>query len=271
MAFFLVFFLQISTYGFVQKKIVLNEKKVQVELTSVQQKIKAHIILKQRQAALDVLNKFQDEFLLSSDQNKSVLELKDSVRSLFFQQETQDFFESSVAQSIQAPRLSEKNIIKCLESEPDNLLCRWQYLKILRFKNSPDFPTIAEQFKKDYFDSIVYKELVESLSKTYANGPFEKKSNSSEFPILGSILEFERAFKVKNFSLAKTILQQIQSSAPDYPEILYMTAQLSESSTETPGKTSSQQLLEIYKKNCKNLSMLLTRKYYYDIDLCQRD
>ena len=116
MAFFIIFFFQIHAFSLVHKKIVLNEKRIQIELNSIKTNLKKFISQKQRQKSLDLLNQFQNEYVLSQDQNRNILEMKDVIRTLFFEQETQDLFESSVAQMFQSPRLSEKNIIKCFTS-----------------------------------------------------------------------------------------------------------------------------------------------------------
>lgn len=267
---FFVFFMSVSSEALIKKTNKLSEKKnTNSAITEIQQKVTALLLQKQRTAALDLILQFEKSPAFNPDSKVQLLHLKESVATVFFSQDAQDLFEISTSQFLQSPRQSEKNIQKCLALEADNFFCRWHYLKILKTKNTPEYITQAQEFFDKYKDLPEHKMLIAYLIKDTEGFAWDKVSADSHFPLLSAVLEYERSIRSKNFALAKSALNSIKSQFPDYPETAFMDAQLQELSQETPAQ-NPKELIDLYKKNCSSLSTELTRKYYYDIDLCHR-
>lgn len=196
--------------------------------------------------------------------------IKENILSLFINQQSQDLYESSAAIMIQNTRLSEKNILHCLELESDNLYCRWQYLKILNYKNDPNFRSAANLFIADTDGFPFFGVLAMTLNLNTVPKNLSQIDIQKSHPILFYILDFERSLKVQNYSLSKEIIEKLTVLAPDYPDLLYMRSKLAELSSEVLLSTDDGLMLSIYRKKCATLTPMLTRKYFYDIHLCHR-
>lgn len=267
---FFVFFMSVSSEALIKKTNKVIEKRTnQSALAEIQQKVTALLLQKQRTAALDLITQLEKAATLSSEVKPQLLSLKESVATVFFSQDAQDLFEISTSQFLQSPRQSEKNIQKCLALEADNFFCRWHYLKILKTKNNPEYTAQAQEFFDKYKDLPEHKMLITYLVKDTEGFAWDKIAADSHFPLLSTVLEYERSVRSKNFALAKLALNSIKAQFPDYPETAFMDAQLQELSQENPAQ-NPKELIDLYKKNCSSLSTELTRKYYYDIDLCHR-
>ena len=267
---FFVFFLSASSDALIKKTNKPSDAKNNLSpLAEVQRKTTALLLQKQRAAALDVVAHYEKSSPLTAENKIALLNIKESIATAFFSQDAQDLYEIAAAQFLQSPRQSEKNIQKCLSLEADNFYCRWHYLKILRSKNNPDYLSQSTEFFEKYKDLPEHKLLILSLIKNSESSALDKMAPDQNFPLLYSVLEYERSVNTKNFALAKLSLKNIKSQFPDYPEAVFMEAQLQELSQENPDQ-NPKELIELYKKNCSSLSSELTRKYYYDIDLCHR-
>ncbi len=236
-------------------------------------------IFKKKITELSIKKNRTDAFKLFEELNldstapeikQSILEAKENLLTLFFNQESSDLFESSAAALFQNKKSAEKNILRCLELEPENLFCRWQYLKILKIKNDTQFKSAVLSFQKDTVGLPVFGYLAATLSQEDYDKFDNKQAFQEKQPILFYFYEFERALKSQNFSLAKDILQKLTLLADDNPNLLYMRAKLIELSSEDASEDASQILAQLYQKKCANLKPELARKYYYDIMLCQR-
>ncbi len=267
-AFFIFFFTQLS---FSASPVKSLDHSLIVE---VKTNVSSLIIQKERASALRLINTSIQNFLKQPTPSKESLDklyaLKENVLSVFLTQEAQDFYESSASTLFQNTRLSEKKVTSCLQLEPENLYCRWQLVKFLKYKNDPQFVAEAKRFVKDTENLPSFRFLAHSVSTENPSTPTQQADYELTFPLLFSISEFERSLKVKNYSLSKDILQNIGAIASDYPDLIIMRAQLSNLSTETDQEERSDSLHKIYKKKCATLSPELTRKYFYDINLCHR-
>ena len=279
MAFFL--FLGLSASALAQKqqqssvrKQILSNKNT----SELDQKVTSFLLQKQREQALQYINQNKSVY---AEQPLALFNLQELVSTYFFSQEAQDAYETSAGQLVRNTRQADKNNQICISLEKDNLFCLWQNLRILRVQKSTLFQTEADNFFKAFKDYPQYGLLALSLKYfrpldgEIIELPYKDlalKSEESAFKFythLMQILEYNRAVAVKNYSEAKMILNLMLSQHPDYPDILYMKAQLAELSAETTMVNSSA-LMNLYKKKCSSLSSELTRKYFYDIDLCQR-
>jgi len=265
-------------YALAQKKVALTRKETNTSKPSFElnKKVTSLLLQKQREQALQYID---DNKFTYADQPQTLLNLKEVVSTYFLSQEAQDAYEISATQLLQNTRLAEKNNQKCLALEKDNFFCLWQNLKILRLQNSNFFQTEADYFLKTFKDYPQYGIMALSLRSTFAGDNtaaglselvLKAPPNSTDFYThLSQIFQYNRAISVKNYSEAKMILNLMSIQFPDYPDTLYMTAQLAELSAETSIANSSD-LVNLYRKKCANLSGELTRKYFYDIDLCHR-
>lgn len=279
MAFFLFCDLT-SSMAFAQKQQASNRKQLapNKNTSELDKKVTSFLLQKQREQALQYINENKSIY---SDQPLALLSLQELVSTYFFSQEAQDAYETSATMLLQSVRKADKNNQACLSLEKDNLLCLWQNLRILRIQNSNLFQAEADNFFKSFRSYPQYGLLALSLKylrplddeiielPTKDSSPKNEKSSFEFYAHLLQILEYNRAVAVKNYSEAKMLLNLMLNQFPDYPDTLYMKAQLAELSAETSTVNSSS-LINLYKKKCSSLSAELTRKYFYDIDLCHR-
>lgn len=232
------------------------------------------LLRKDRSAAVDLINKAIASYRPHPKQSVDILEnlysLKENVLTVFLTQEAQDAYEASASTLFQNPRLSEKMTQACLAVESTNLYCRWQYLKYLNYKNNPQFQAESETFIKDSIHLPIFSLLAATLRTDVPPTQDVQTGYEKHFPVIDFTLQFERSLTVKNYSLSKDILQKLSALASDYPDLTLMRAKLAELSAETSQDDDSALLYKIYKKNCATLSAELTRKYFYDINLCHR-
>lgn len=241
------------------------------KIGELKKKITELIIQKNRGEAVKLLSAAEATALASEDTKLQLLSIKENILSVFLNQESQDLFESSAAQFIQKINLAEKNILSCLDLEPDNLYCRWQQLKILNYKNDPTFKPTADHFISDVENFSEFGLLALTLNTNVILKNEKQILFQKNYPVLFYIIEFERSMSVQNYSLSKEALQKITTLAPDYPDLMFMRAKLMELSQEDIlTEQSSAALYHLYKKTCSSLRPELTRKYFYDINLCHR-
>jgi hypothetical protein len=239
----------------------------QAKLVLIRNQILSLISKKDRAEAVRIIDTALAQNTVAAEARPTLLRLKENILSIFLSQDSQNFFESSAAGMIQNIRLSEKNILSCLNLEADNLFCRWQHLKILKFKNDPRYTLLAQQF---YLDTKSFEEFGALGETLIADGAQRMLLAQKNYPILALIHEFNQSVEAKNYSLSKDILNKIALEASDYPDLIYLRAQLSTLSNETTTEHGQRLLLSLYKKVCSSLSLELTRKYFYDMSLCQR-
>lgn len=271
-AFFILFFTLFASAAPLKKS---NDS---IKLTAIKQKTTDLLLKKDRSTALHYLNSAIENAQQNSNANKDnkdlldqLYALKENVLSVFLNQETQDYYEASASVLFQNSRTSEKKALKCLQIENTNLYCQWQYLKYLNYKNDPQFQAEATQFKKQTENLPIFGLLAKTLNDEDSSPKqISLDGYDKAFPVLHLVFQFERSLLVKNYSLSKDLLQSLSSAANDYPDLTFMRAQLAKLSVETSEEEKSDSLYKVYKKKCSTLSPELTRKYYYDINLCHR-
>jgi hypothetical protein len=228
------------------------------------------LIQKKRAEAIQIITAAQSQ-IMTPELKSALFSVQENALSFFLSQTTQDFYENAASQMIQKTRFSEKNVQQCLEIEPDNLYCRWQQLRLFKFKNDPQYIISAEAFIKDTENLPLFSQFALGLTPNTLPKNEAQLNLQKNQPHLFLILEFERSIKVKNYSLSKELLQQMKSLEPDYPDLTLMSAQLiTLSQEESPTVQNYRILIDNYKKTCSNLRAELTRKYFYDIHLCHR-
>jgi len=87
--------------------------------------------------------------------------------------------------------------------------------------------------------------------------------------LIYTILEFERSYRVKNYSLATEMLIKIEEMAPDYIDLIIFKNQLALIDTEDDDK-KLKKINNIYQKRCQAVTPDIARKYFFDIDFCKR-
>lgn len=172
--------------------------------------------------------------------------------SIFLKQTTQDLYETAIAQLIKNSRLSEKNIDKCLETEPLNDQC--QFLKLnIENRKSP----------------ISNKESLEALRAKILD-------QDADQLFYKQVKELEKKIEVKNYSLARQLLDKLEKDYPDYPDLIIFKRNLNFLSSESEDaptglfQQSDSKAFEIYQKRCESIDPMTIRKYIYDLDFCNR-
>ena len=172
--------------------------------------------------------------------------------SIFAKQATQDLYETAVAQLIKNTRLSEKNIDKCLETEPSNDQCQFLKLNIENRKNP-----------------IADREPLEALRAKILD-------QDADLQFYKQVKELEKKIEIKNYSLARQLLDKLEKDYPDYPDLIMFKRNLnflsSEADDEPTGlfHQSGSKAFEIYQKRCESVDPMTIRKYIYDLDFCNR-
>ena len=181
----------------------------------------------------------------------AVSEIKPNT-AIFLKQSTQDLFETAIAQLIKNARLAEKNIDKCLETEPQNDQC--QFLKLnIENRKSP----------------ITDKGSLEALRAKILD-------QDADLQFYKQVKELENKIEVKNYSLARQLLDKLEKDYPDYPDLIIFKRNLNFLSSETDDEPtglfyqSDSKAFEIYQKRCESIDPMTIRKYIYDLDLCNR-
>ncbi len=172
--------------------------------------------------------------------------------SIFLKQTTQDLYETAIAQLIKNSRLSEKNIDKCLETEPLNDQCQFLKLNIENRKSPISNIESLEALRTKILDQE-------------ADQQFYKQ-----------VKELEKKIEVKNYSLARQLLDKLEKDYPDYPDLIIFKRNLNFLSSETDDEPTglfqqtNSKAFEIYQKRCESIDPMTIRKYIYDLDFCNR-
>ena len=244
-------------------------------LSETKKKVTSLLLLKQREQALDVINKIlkdtQDPHLKIKIQEVKYLAL-----TTFMSHEAQEYFELSTLQSLSEPKSSLKEAQKCLAIDIDNIHCLFAELKAYHQTRQPLKSQGVVEKMNLLIDQVPQLQTLKlSLDKkksAFMSTNFSSKVKDDFFDrhdLL--ILEFDRSIQAKNYSLAKDILALLEKNYDDYPDIIIMKAILDRI---TYGKESVPKLLglvSIYEKKCKAIAKNISRKYFYDLDLCQRN
>ena len=191
--------------------------------------------------------------LFAANEPSATTPANTAISTMIFQkQATQDLYETAVANLIKNTRLSERNVDKCLETEPLNDQC--QYLK-LNIQNRRS--------------SIEDKEQLEVLRTKIID-------QDEEVQLYKLIRELEKKIEIQNYSFARQILDKLEKDYPDYPDLIIFKRNLNFLSTESdallPGffQGADSKALEIYQKRCESIDPMTIRKYIYDLEFCNR-
>lgn len=172
--------------------------------------------------------------------------------TIFQKQATQDLYEAAVANLIKNTRLSERNVDKCLETEPLNDQC--QYLK-LNIQNRRS--------------SIEDKQQLEVLRTKIID-------QDEEVQLYKLIKDLEKKIEIQNYAFARQILDKLEKDYTDYPDLIIFKRNLNFLSTESDAllrglfQGTDSKALEIYQKRCESIDPMTIRKYIYDLDFCNR-
>ncbi len=244
-------------------------------LSETKKKVTSLLLLKQREQALDVINKILKDNLDPQLKIK-ILEVKYLALITFMSQEAQEYFELATLQSQSEPKTSLKNVQKCLAIDNDNIHCLFAELKAYHQMRQPLKSQVVVDRMNLLIDQVPQLETLKlSLDKkksAFMTANFSSKAKDDFFDrhdLL--ILEFDRSMQAKNYSLAKDILTLIEKNYADYPDIIIMKAILDRTiyGEEILPKLSG--LVSIHEKKCKAIAKNISRKYFYDLDLCQRN
>ncbi|MFZ3230067.1 MAG: hypothetical protein WA160_07675 [Pseudobdellovibrio sp.] len=267
-----VFYFTVLFYisGYAASKPSQNE----VALDTIKKKVVGLLMQKQKKQALIVIDEF-----ISTEKNKNVLkdarDFKISVGKKFLSKEAQEFYEVSLNSTLEKPSESKKNNEDCLSLDPENYDCQVQKIRLLyrenpnKFNEKQEIDKINKYFIETDFNWI--RISTEKLLPEFKNQTFFKKEavRLKEENLIRAILEIDRAFAAKNFSKAKEVLQVVEKSASDWPDLVFFKQKIESESTENKSINATE-ASNLYQMKCKNLSKSIARKYRYDFDLCMR-
>lgn len=234
------------------------------------------LIQKKKSSAIQLIsNQIKQES--HPTKKNELLNLQLSVARIFVARDTQELYESSINLTFESPKESLKIIENCLSADPQQIDCLIQKLRLQsRQKNIKETEKISREIKNllpgsrlDVFSELVStKEKPEFKSKQIIKS-IPDKADEEVFALL--TMEIERAFLVKNYSRAKDCIHYFEKHYPDWPDILFYKSKISEESSEVKSKieTESDEMM-IYQNKCKSITKTVSRKYRYDIDLCNR-
>ncbi len=246
-----------------------NKVKVQiVDLISKNQRIAAMTLI-------------ENELLREDKDYKSKLNsLKFNMLNDFISLPAQEIYETSMAIVLSDKKKAVDGLKQCLAIEPENLQCRWLELKYQRRYNFGIFKDkalvyleTAQNFKQlERLKNSLLIALDRTSEVVIDSNSKEIKNLNNEDLALENIVNYNLALENENFLKAKEILNFMNMHFPDYPDLIFMSYQLS---TLWPqgvplSSTILEQQFEVYQKKCSDLPVSLARKYFFDISLCVR-
>lgn len=243
-------------------------------LSETKKKVTSLLLLKQREQALDVTNKLLKDNLDPQTKVK-IQEIKYLALTTFMSQEAQEYFELAALQSQAEPKNSLKSAQKCLTVDVDNIHCLFAELKAYHQMQQPLKSQVIVEKINLLIDQVPQLETLKlSLDKeksAFMTASFSSKTKDAFFDrhdLL--ILEFDRSLKAKNYSLARDILVLLEKNYADYPDIIIMKAILDRIAYGAEVMPKLSVLASVHEKKCKSIAKNISRKYFYDLDLCQR-
>lgn len=268
------YFIGATFFSFVGISALAKAGAGDLTLEATKKKVLNYLIQKQKKQALQAIDD-----LLAVEKNKSatkeIREFKINIAKKFLTKEAQEFYEVSINQTLDNSKDAKKNNDDCLNLEPENLDCQIQKIRLL-YRESPgklNSKTELEPVNKFFADSDFnwIKISTEKDALEFKNQTFYKKEYGplTENKLVKATLEIDRAFKAKNFSRAKEMLQLIEKDFKDWPDIVFFKQNINRESAED-NRVSATEATNLYQMKCKNLSKTISRKYRYDFDLCLR-
>ncbi len=249
----------------------LNFNKIKLQVVDLLEK-------NQRSTALTLV---ENELLRDDKEYKNKLNsLKFNMLNDFLSLPIQESYETSIGLILSDKKKSLNGLQQCLALEPENLQCRWLELKYQRRYNMGIFSDkalayieTAQSFKQL---QLLKNSLLVALGRTdeivaSSNAKDNRSLNNEDF-ILESIINYNIAIQSANYVKAKEIFNYMNRHYADYPDLIFMSYQLSTLWPEGVGfsESSLEKQYEVYRKKCADLPTSLARKYYFDISLCVR-
>lgn len=198
-----------------------------------------------------------------------------SLARKFMTREAQEAYENSLNLTLENPKEALKNILQCLQLEPEQSDCHIQRVRLqFMANNQREFDAALAEAKELIAGTINEQWLL--LWPAQATPDFKskqimrylpEKSGDDEFVLV--IHEIERAFKAKNYSRAKDVIKYLEKHYADWPDLLYYQYRIDAESAEDRQSVAAEPL-QLYTSRCKSLSKSQVRKYRYDFNLCLR-
>lgn len=232
----------------------------------------------QRIAAMTLI---ENELLRDDKEYKNKLNsLKFNMLNDFLSLSTQEIYETSAGLVLNDKKKALSGLQQCLALEPENLQCRWLELKYYRRYNVGIFDDkalayieTAQSFKQlQLLKNSLLVALDRSDEISLNTNSKETKNLNSEDIALENIINYNIAIDAKNYPKAKEIINYMNIHYVDYPDLIFMSYQLSTLWPEGVGfsESSLDKQLEVYRKKCTDLPISVARKYFFDISLCVR-
>lgn len=234
------------------------------------------LLKKQKSEALAAINKF----LKNENNQKSFAEANEfliRVSQTFLSKEAQDAYEGSINATLENPKEAQRLIDSCLSLEPDNSDCIIQKIRLSYREKNRYF---TEKYLKELMDiaksTLTFHWVEQSIQKTVPGSGFKEKifmksfsGKLNEESLILTVLEIERSFAAKNFSRARSGIEFLEKTHPEYPENIYFKQKLDADSAEEKMIAAADGGI-IYSTKCKSLTKTMARKFRYDFDLCMR-
>jgi len=254
--------------------LIKQQVELNAQIVELKKKTTSLLLLGQKHQAFELIEQW-----LSAHKDKDGVvakanELKMLVSTSFLKQESQDYFELASTQTVNQPKEALKNAQKCIAIEIENILCLWVEAKVHNKSNNSKYTSTVERILALNQNNPLMSKLVTSLNKNTKEFLDLKLSTNEVNDIYNSkliytILEFERSYRVKNYSLATEMLIKIEEMAPDYIDLIIFKNQLALIDTEDDDK-KLKKINNIYQKRCQAVTPDIARKYFFDIDFCKR-
>lgn len=256
----------------------VDQINLNARFNTVKQQIIDLIVKNQRILAITLI---ENELLRDDKDYKNKLNsLKFNMLNDFLSLSTQEIYEVSAGVVLSDKKKALNGLQQCLLLEPENLQCRWLELKYYRRYNTSIFNDKAlaylettQSFKPlQFLRSSVLIALERTDDVVMNLAAKDNKVLNSEESVLENIISYNLALNSENYSKAKEILNYMNLHYVDYPDLVFMSYQLSKLWPEGVGfsDVSLEKQFEVYQKKCADLPTSIARKYFFDIALCVR-
>ena len=244
----------------------------------VKQQIIDLLVKNQRISAMTLI---ENELLRDDNEYKNKLNsLKFNMLNDFLSLSTQEIYEVSAGVVLSDKKKALNGLQQCLLLEPENLQCRWLELKYYRRYNTSIFNDKAvayleftQSFKPlQFFRNSLLITLARTDEVITNTAAKDNKVLNSEESVLENITNYNLALHSENYSKAKKILNYMNVHYVDYPDLIFMSYQLTKLWPEGVGfsEVSLEKQFDVYQKKCADLPTSIARKYFFDIALCVR-
>lgn len=261
----------------IEEKKSAKEAKVEIESFEDLKKEASQLLLKkQKTAALQAIHKF----LKNENNQKHFTEANEflvKVSQTFLSKEAQEAYEGSLNATLESVKEAQRLIDVCLAIEADNIDCLVQKIRLSYREKNRYFVEKYLKTLRDFAETTsIYFWVEQTIQKEIPGSGFKEKTfiknfsaKPNEETLVLTILEIERSFLAKNFSRARSGIEVLEKTYPEYPENNYFKQKLdSDSAEEKPAASADGGIM--YSTKCRSLSKTMARKFRYDFDLCMR-